>query len=118
GPQEVIYGDKVINVRNKTRKGFYPKSDDAIAYVANGEIGVVVGPFKGAKAKGVPMNKLNVEFSTQQGIAYDFWMNELGSDDGNPFLELAYAITIHKAQGSEFGTTFVVVPNPCRLLSR
>ncbi len=26
--------------------------------------------------------------------------------------------TIHKAQGSEFGTTFVVVPNPCRPLSR
>jgi ATP-dependent exoDNAse (exonuclease V) alpha subunit len=33
-------------------------------------------------------------------------------------LELAYALTIHKAQGSEFGITFVVVPTPCRLLSR
>jgi len=33
-------------------------------------------------------------------------------------LELAYALTIHKAQGSEFGMTFVVIPNPCRLLSR
>jgi hypothetical protein len=33
-------------------------------------------------------------------------------------LELAYALTVHKAQGSEFGVTFVVVPSPCRLLSR
>jgi len=35
-----------------------------------------------------------------------------------PPLELAYALTIHKTQGSEFGTTFLVVPNPCRLLTR
>ena len=33
-------------------------------------------------------------------------------------LELAYALTIHKAQGSEFGLTILVIPNPCRLLSR
>jgi ATP-dependent exoDNAse (exonuclease V) alpha subunit len=117
GPQEVIYGDKVINVRNKTRRHYFPKNDDVIEYVANGEIGVVVGPFRGQNKK-VPLSKLNVEFSTQPDVAYDFWMNELGSDDGSPYLELAYAITIHKSQGSEFGTTFVVIPNPCRLLSR
>ena len=45
-------------------------------------------------------------------------MNELGSDDGSSMLELAYAVTIHKSQGSEFGQTFVVLPNPCRVLSR
>jgi UvrD-like helicase C-terminal domain len=27
-------------------------------------------------------------------------------------------LTVHKTQGSEFGTTFVVLPNPCWLLSR
>ena len=117
GPQEIVYGDKVINIRNKTRRRYYPKDDNALEYVANGEIGVVVAPFRG-KNKKVPLKNLEVEFSTQQGISYTFWMNELGSDDGNPFLELAYAITIHKSQGSEFGTTFVVIPNPCRLLSR
>ena len=31
---------------------------------------------------------------------------------------MAYALTIHKTQGSEFGTTFLVIPNPCRVLSR
>ncbi|HLW69078.1 MAG TPA: ATP-binding domain-containing protein [Candidatus Binataceae bacterium] len=33
-------------------------------------------------------------------------------------LELAYALTVHKAQGSEFDKVFVVLPNPCRILSR
>jgi hypothetical protein len=33
-------------------------------------------------------------------------------------LELAYALTVHKAQGSEFRTVFVVVPEESRLLSR
>jgi hypothetical protein len=31
-------------------------------------------------------------------------------------LEVAYAATIHKAQGSQFGLTLVVIPDPCPLL--
>lgn len=117
GPQEIVYGDKVINVRNKTRRHYYPDTDGVLEYVANGEIGVVTGPFK-AKGKKTPLDRLEVEFSTQRGTAYKFWFSELGSDDGTSVLELAYAITVHKSQGSEFGTTFVILPNPCRLLSR
>ena len=33
-------------------------------------------------------------------------------------MELAYALTIHKVQGSEFGLTFLIIPNPSRILSR
>ena len=33
-------------------------------------------------------------------------------------LELAYAITVHKAQGSEFGLCVLVLPRASRLLSR
>lgn len=117
GPQEIVYGDKVINVRNKARRQYYPDIPGVLEYVANGEIGVVTGPFK-AKGRKTPLNRLEVEFSTQRGTAYKFWFNELGGDDGSSVLELAYAITIHKSQGSEFGTTFVILPNPCRLLSR
>jgi hypothetical protein len=117
GSQEIVYGDKVINIRNKSRKHFYPDIPDVLEYVANGEIGVVTGPFRG-QGKHFPLKNLQVEFSTQRGTAYKFWLSELGDEDGTSALDLAYAITIHKAQGSEFGQTFVVLPNPCRLLSR
>lgn len=119
GPQEVVYGDKVINVRNRGRKRFWTRGDDSdvLAYVANGEIGVVTGPFR-KKGSKISLKTWEVEFSTQPGVGYKFFKSELGTDDGSPVLELAYAITVHKSQGSEFGTTFVVIPSPCRLLSR
>lgn len=71
GPEEVLYGDKVINVQNKRRKDVFPEREDALRYVANGEIGLVVGQFKGQRAtyKGPPW-QLEVEFSSQPGIAY------------------------------------------------
>lgn len=118
GPQEIVYGDKVINIRNKTRRHYFPKIDHGLEYVANGEIGVVTGPFRRKGGKKPPFDRINVAFSTQPTTAYTYWLSELGGDDSTPILELAYAITIHKSQGSEFGTTFVVIPNPCRLLSR
>ena len=33
-------------------------------------------------------------------------------------LELAYAVTVHKAQGSEFGLCFLVLPKTSRVMSR
>ncbi|SNX75093.1 UvrD-like helicase family protein [Cereibacter ovatus] len=115
GPQGILYGDKVINLINKKRS-CYPKVADS--YLANGEIGLVVGQYKGAKAsyKGNPW-EAQVEFSSQLGCHFGFQARDFGQDGEAP-LELAYALTIHKAQGSEFGMTFVVIPSPCRLLSR
>jgi ATP-dependent exoDNAse (exonuclease V) alpha subunit len=121
GSEEIVYGDKVINLantdpalwRNKHRKVF-PAKDDA--YIANGEIGMVVGFFR---RKGLPdlRWKLEVEFASQPGFKYDFQARDF-AEEGNSVLELAYALTVHKAQGSEFGTVILVLPNPCRLLSR
>jgi hypothetical protein len=116
GSQAILYGDKVINLSNGRRRDVYPEMEKA--YLANGEIGLVVGQYKGKnwKPKRLPW-KLEVEFSTQLGFKFGFGGSDFG-EDGDERLELAYALTIHKAQGSEFGTTFVIVPNPCRLLSR
>lgn len=118
GSQGILYGDKVINVRNQRRKDVFPKTAEGEAYVANGDIGVVVGHYKsqGQKYRGLP-KKIEVEFAGQLGRKYGFSKVEFG-DDRTATLELAYCLTVHKTQGSEFGTTFVVLTNPCRLLSR
>ena len=116
----MLYGDKVINIANARRYDVVDSGFQKVknAYLANGEIGLVVGQFKGKnwKPKGLPW-KIEVEFSSQLGIKFGFGGFDFG-DEGEAPLELAYALTIHKAQGSEFGMTFVVIPNPCRLLSR
>lgn len=117
GPQGILYGDKVINIVNQRRFDVYPKPDGE-AFIANGDLGIVIGQYKGKNApyKGLPW-KLEVEFAGQLGLKYGFAKGEFGDEARNP-LELAYALTVHKTQGSEFGFTFVVLPNPCWLLSR
>ncbi len=117
GAESIVYGDKVINTTNQRRYKVFPE-EGALKYVANGEIGIVVGQYKrqNAKYKGAPW-KLEVEFSSQPGRSYDYYTGDLG-DEGEVTLELAYALSIHKAQGSEFGITFLILPSPLRSLSR
>ena len=119
GGDGIIYGDKVINIANHHRRWVFPKKPDngtePLCYVANGEIGIVTGPYK-KKGKVVKLNNLKVTFSTQLGYHYTYWNSDLSEDKS--LLEFAYALTVHKAQGSEFDTVYVVIPNPCRILSR
>lgn len=115
GPESIIYGDKVINLQNSARRKVFPPKPDK--YVANGDIGVVVGHRRTAKRDWKP-TALEVEFSSQPGSVYAYYPSEFDSAEKTPPLELAYALTVHKTQGSEFGVTFLVVPNPCRILSR
>lgn len=121
GPEEIVYGDKVINLTNTDpslpwfrHRKVYPIKKEP--YIANGEIGVAVGYFMRNGASDFRW-KLEVEFASQCGFKYDFTSRDFG-EEGNPVLELAYALTVHKSQGSEFGTVFLILPNPCRLLSR
>jgi len=117
GLEQIVYGDKIINLGNHKRKSVYPK-DDSLQYIANGEIGLVTGQFKrkNAKFKGQPKN-VEIEFTSQKGYSYTFWSSDFKEEADSP-IELAYALTVHKAQGSEFGKVFLVIPNPCFLLSR
>lgn len=111
GPDGIVYGDKVINVENKSKKAFMGVG--ASNYVANGEVGIVCESFKEYKPKFT-----NVEFSSQPGIVYGYGKKDSGSDDNESALELAYALTIHKAQGSQFNTVLLVLGEPCGLMSR
>lgn len=114
GPHRLLWGDKVINVQNKSGRESWPKL--AKSYVANGEIGVATGFFK-RRADKFFFEQLEVEMATQPGVAFTFKEWEFGAE-ATPPLELAYALTVHKTQGSEFGKTFLVIPRRCRLLTR
>ena len=125
GAEQIVYGDKVINLvntdpssRRYRHRRVYP--DKGNPYIANGEIGMAVGYFWRTVDKKNRRDfrwKLEVEFSSQPGYKYDFTSRDFG-EEGSPVLELAYALTVHKSQGSEFRTVILVLPNPCWLLSR
>ncbi|MFJ5896865.1 AAA family ATPase [Streptomyces sp. NPDC093064] len=104
GPELIVRGDKVMQTTNK-RLNAWPKQN-AMNYVANGEIGVAIGFVTPATKTPKSQLRLNVEFSSQSGFQYSYWPTD--SDDA--LLELAWAVTVHKSQGSEFGTTFLILP--------
>lgn len=114
GAERVVYGDKVINLSNHRRDGkrVYP-AEGALGYLANGEIGVAVGQWK---SRGNP-TILKIEFSSQPGYTYDFYGSDF-REEGDPSLELAYALTVHKAQGSQFDLVIIVIPENHPILSR
>jgi len=113
GPENIIYGDKVINVINNTRDA-WPK-EDARNYVANGEIGIACNSFS---TKSNVNKYFRVEFSSQRGFTYTYTDRNDFKEEGTASLELAYALTVHKAQGSQFKTVILVLAEPCRIISR
>ena len=113
GAEEIVYGDKVINVQNIKKQAF-PNDGKAMGYVANGEIGIACGTYK----KGLKNNFLNVCFSSQKGYTYSYDNRDFDDEAGTASLELAYALTVHKSQGSQFNTVILVLAEPCRIISR
>jgi hypothetical protein len=118
GADQVIFADKVMVLRNDHyRKGKVPGTWEKVpGGVANGEIGLVVNrPLSNGRPAGHTL-----ELSTQPGRQFDFWDSELNGDSEGgqgEWLGLGYAVTVHKSQGSQFKVTYVVIPDPCALLS-
>ena len=88
-------------------------------YVANGEIGIVVGEIRTMAASTIHRRALLMwKFSTQtNGQSSNSGLNDF-DEEGEADLELAYALTVHKAQGSEFGTVLVILPKTNHMLTR
>jgi exodeoxyribonuclease V alpha subunit len=75
-------------------------------YIANGEIGIVCGP---ANTSIPSKPKFGVEFSSQIGNVFEY--SSADFNDDTDALELAYALTVHKSQGSEFDYVFMPMIN-------
>ena len=122
GSDNIVYGDKVINLKNsrwEAKQSIKPKEmkTSALNYFANGEIGVVTGEFRGRDSRATGEPRIEIAFSTQPGYSYVFFPNQL-KEDGKYSFELAYAITVHKSQGSGFKKLFFVLPASCPILCR
>ncbi len=109
GDEKIVVRDKVIQVRNQPRDGWGRAAGKVRESLANGEIGTVANASKDKQF-------LNVLFAARPNVTFGYSRRDF-NEEGGP-LELAYALTVHKAQGSEFRTVFVVLPQNCRVLSR
>lgn len=109
GDEQLVWGDKVIVLSNRTRSGWDFRSRESVKdYLANGEVGFLGKPKNGWYLDG--------KFAGREGRAYRFGPGHFA--EGNAPLALAYALTIHKSQGSEFGKVVVILPRHSRLLTR
>lgn len=115
GAERIVLGDKVVNLTNQGNARYWSPSDGpSKGYLANGEIGVVIGQIKSAKMSKAPKST-QVEYTSQIGRRFDA---RGGSYDSEASLELAWALTVHKSQGSEFGLVILMLPGAARRVSR
>jgi len=123
----ISLGDKVIQIKNR------PKSNKISAYnfetkekkeeIYNGEIGFTYKHSFDNKGIFGGLQKFNVRFDSRPGIVYNYGYHEFNKkkefyEPVEENLELAYVLSIHKAQGSEFDSIYLILPNKdSRLLS-
>lgn len=97
--------DKVIQLKNERKKSTSKEE----CQLSNGQIGFVNYANKREK-------KSTVVFTGLPNKRFSYYSSK--SDEADNTIDLAYAITIHKSQGSDFDTVLVVLPKSGRILSR
>lgn len=105
--QNIVYGDKVISNVNGEKD--YWDGSSGKAYIANGEIGIMADypSHYGKNDKNTSWYKFR--FGSFEGKVFSYTKADFGGDNSDSKLELAYALTVHKSQGSSFGKTIVVI---------
>jgi ATP-dependent exoDNAse (exonuclease V) alpha subunit len=107
GKDGFVFRDKVLQTRNYT----YSASDyqkkktikDETTYIPNGTLGFVF-----------PKGDFEVKFPEDyENLSY--FITKKQKDE---MLELGYATSVHKAQGSQFDVTITIIPNESDFLSR
>jgi exodeoxyribonuclease V alpha subunit len=109
--------DKVIQYRNRPRSNAiwaynYNSQKSERVEVFNGEIGFVQKHGYDGANRRFRLKRFQVKFASKDhlGVGYGRELASGGSESVENNLELAYAISVHKAQGSEFDHTYVLVP--------
>lgn len=97
--------DKVIQLKNERKKSTSKEE----CQLSNGQIGFVNYANKREK-------KSTVVFTGLPNKRFSYYSSK--SDEADNTIDLAYAITVHKSQGSDFDTVLVVLPKSGRILSR
>lgn len=107
--QKMYTSDKVIQLMNMKKNGW---PGDNEYQLSNGQIGFV----SNVKTTGKNSSYCNVTYTGIPGKTFGFKSEK--SEESEVAIELAYAITVHKSQGSDFDTVIVVLPKSGRILSR
>ena len=122
----VMLFDKVIQIRNRPRSDQiwawnHAKREMEAIEIFNGQLGFVWPHLFDKKKWQSPifrLEKLRVSFDRRKdysvgygkGLGKDANDRSISEEKVEENLELAYAISVHKAQGSEFERVYVVVP--------
>lgn len=111
--------DKVIQTKNVQKRfpltayNFKTRKAEKVQ-IFNGEIGSVVPTgnwrrfFAAAKSPNFRVKEFSVQFSGKNHLSVNYCTSGNSKPENN--LELAYAISVHKAQGSEFERVYFVLP--------
>lgn len=102
--QQIVFGDKVISNVNDKRT-FWDGTPGEL-FLANGEIGIMSGY---PEQDELNDNWYLFRFGSFESKEFSFVEQDFGEEDGESKLDLAYALTVQRIQGTGFFKSIVVL---------